>query len=43
MIPFVERGLNRHSHEPGGQSLDGDVAAELAVVRPIDFAHAAGA
>ena len=33
----------RVARELTGQSLDGDVPAELAVVRAIDLAHAAGA
>ena len=33
----------RMLRERGGQNFDGDIAVELGVTRPIDFAHAAGA
>src|SRR5262245_19066870 len=37
------RQPRRVSREPGAKSLDGDVAAEIAVVRSINLAHAASA
>ena len=42
-LAFEPRNAARVARELLGQHLDGDVAAELAVARPVDLAHAADA